>query len=196
MLVGCSCPRFVLIAPRRVASPSADTRRWTCWSCRSLPTCAGAGFRFHSFDVCCRPCAMCLGFDCTRPSVRAAPCRYSWAETSSTPEQTTGSMFNMDRPTEPLLMVGEEVSLRPLAARERKRRRGGSPQKLWDRVSFSGPLSDQKITPDPIVTESERPSPDRRRVWRSRGRQRARRRGAPRPPLHPWPPSPTRRPRG
>ena len=34
-----------------------------------------------------------------------------------------GQMFNMDRPTEPLLMVGEEVSLRPLAARERKRRR-------------------------------------------------------------------------
>ena len=31
-------------------------------------------------------------------------------------------MFNMDRPTEPLLMVGEELSLRPLAARERKRR--------------------------------------------------------------------------
>ena len=34
-----------------------------------------------------------------------------------------GQMFNMDRPTEPLLMVGEEVALRPLAARERKRRR-------------------------------------------------------------------------
>jgi len=41
-----------------------------------------------------------------------------------------GQMFNMDRPTEPLLMVGEELPLRPLAARERKRRRTGSPQKL------------------------------------------------------------------
>jgi hypothetical protein len=41
-----------------------------------------------------------------------------------------GQMFNMDRPTEPMLMVGEEVALRPLTARERKRRRGGSPRKL------------------------------------------------------------------
>jgi hypothetical protein len=41
-----------------------------------------------------------------------------------------GRMFNMDRPTEPLLVVGEELSLRPLAARERKRRRGGLPRKL------------------------------------------------------------------
>ena len=41
-----------------------------------------------------------------------------------------GQMFNMDRPTEPLLMVGEELPLRPLAARERKRRRAGAPQKL------------------------------------------------------------------
>jgi hypothetical protein len=32
----------------------------------------------------------------------------------------------MDRPSEPLLMVGEELSLRPLAARERRHRRGGS----------------------------------------------------------------------
>jgi hypothetical protein len=41
-----------------------------------------------------------------------------------------GRVFNMERPTEPLLMVGEELPLRPLAARERKRRRGGSPRKL------------------------------------------------------------------
>ena len=34
-----------------------------------------------------------------------------------------GQLFNMDRPTEPLLMVGEELPLRPLAAREAKRRR-------------------------------------------------------------------------
>ena len=41
-----------------------------------------------------------------------------------------GRMFNMERPTEPLLVVGEKLSLRPLAARERKRRRSGSPRKL------------------------------------------------------------------
>ena len=41
-----------------------------------------------------------------------------------------GQMFNMERPTEPMLMVGEELPLRPLAARERKRRRAASPQKL------------------------------------------------------------------
>ena len=41
-----------------------------------------------------------------------------------------GRVFNMERPTEPLLVVGEELSLRPLAARERKRRRAGSPRKL------------------------------------------------------------------
>jgi hypothetical protein len=29
----------------------------------------------------------------------------------------------MDRPTEPLLMLGEELPLRPVAAREAKRRR-------------------------------------------------------------------------
>ena len=40
-----------------------------------------------------------------------------------------GRVFNMDRPSEPLLMVGEELPLRPLAARERKRRRTAT-QKL------------------------------------------------------------------
>jgi DNA-binding transcriptional MerR regulator len=40
-----------------------------------------------------------------------------------------GQMFNIERPTEPMLMVGEEL-LRPLAARERKRRRAASPRKL------------------------------------------------------------------
>ena len=34
-----------------------------------------------------------------------------------------GQLYNMHRPTEPLLMVGEELPLRPLAAREAKRRR-------------------------------------------------------------------------
>lgn len=33
-----------------------------------------------------------------------------------------GRLFNMDRPTQPLLMVGEEPQIRPLTARERKRR--------------------------------------------------------------------------
>jgi DNA-binding transcriptional MerR regulator len=36
-----------------------------------------------------------------------------------------GRVFDMNRPTEPLLMLGEELSLRPLAARERRRRRRG-----------------------------------------------------------------------
>jgi DNA-binding transcriptional MerR regulator len=39
-----------------------------------------------------------------------------------------GRLYNMDRPTEPLLMVGEELPLRPLAARERRRRRSGGPE--------------------------------------------------------------------
>jgi hypothetical protein len=34
-----------------------------------------------------------------------------------------GQLYNMDRPTEPLLMLGEELPLRPVAAREAKRRR-------------------------------------------------------------------------
>ena len=33
-----------------------------------------------------------------------------------------GRLFNLDAPTQPLLVVGEEVALRPLTARERKRR--------------------------------------------------------------------------
>ena len=33
-----------------------------------------------------------------------------------------GQLFDMNRPTEPLLMVGEDLPLRPLAARERRRR--------------------------------------------------------------------------
>jgi DNA-binding transcriptional MerR regulator len=33
-----------------------------------------------------------------------------------------GRFFNMDEPTQPLLVIGEELSLRPLTARERKRR--------------------------------------------------------------------------
>jgi hypothetical protein len=37
-----------------------------------------------------------------------------------------GQLFDMDRPTEPLLMVGEDLPMRPLAARERRRRRRSS----------------------------------------------------------------------
>jgi DNA-binding transcriptional MerR regulator len=33
-----------------------------------------------------------------------------------------GRFFNLDAPTQPLLVVGEELSLRPLTARERRRR--------------------------------------------------------------------------
>jgi DNA-binding transcriptional MerR regulator len=37
-----------------------------------------------------------------------------------------GRLFNLEAPTQPLLMVGEELVLRPLAARERKKRTSGS----------------------------------------------------------------------
>ncbi len=36
-----------------------------------------------------------------------------------------GRLYNLDRPTEPLLMVGGEIGMRPLAARERRRRSPG-----------------------------------------------------------------------
>ena len=37
-----------------------------------------------------------------------------------------GRMFNLESPTQALLMVGEDLSLRPLAARERRKRVTGS----------------------------------------------------------------------
>ncbi len=37
-----------------------------------------------------------------------------------------GQMFSLDNPTQPLLMVGEDLPMRPLAARERKKRTTGS----------------------------------------------------------------------
>lgn len=37
-----------------------------------------------------------------------------------------GRLFNLDEPTQALLMVGEDLPLRPLAARERRRRTTGS----------------------------------------------------------------------
>lgn len=37
-----------------------------------------------------------------------------------------GQLFNLDEPTQPLLMVGEALPLRPLTARERKRRTAGA----------------------------------------------------------------------
>ena len=37
-----------------------------------------------------------------------------------------GRFFDLDEPTQPLLMVGEALTLRPLAARERKKRTTGS----------------------------------------------------------------------
>jgi DNA-binding transcriptional MerR regulator len=36
-----------------------------------------------------------------------------------------GQLFNMDAPTQPLLMLGEKLSIRPLAARERRKRVSG-----------------------------------------------------------------------
>ena len=44
---------------------------------------------------------------------------------------TDGQLFNLDTPTQALMMVGEELPMRPLAARERKRRRPAmSPSKI------------------------------------------------------------------
>jgi DNA-binding transcriptional MerR regulator len=40
-----------------------------------------------------------------------------------------GSFFNLDDPTQPLLVVGEGLPLRPLAARERRRRVGSDLKK-------------------------------------------------------------------
>ena len=37
-----------------------------------------------------------------------------------------GRLYNLEQPTQPLLMVGESISMRPLAARERRRRTSGS----------------------------------------------------------------------
>jgi hypothetical protein len=37
-----------------------------------------------------------------------------------------GRLFSLENPTQPLLMVGEDLPLRPLAARERKKRTGSS----------------------------------------------------------------------
>ena len=37
-----------------------------------------------------------------------------------------GGLFNLDQPKQPLLMVGEDLPLRPLAARERRKRTTGS----------------------------------------------------------------------
>jgi DNA-binding transcriptional MerR regulator len=39
---------------------------------------------------------------------------------------TDGRLFNLDQPTQALLMVGEGVPMRPLAARERRKRTSGS----------------------------------------------------------------------
>jgi hypothetical protein len=36
-----------------------------------------------------------------------------------------GQLYNLDRPAQALMMVGEELPLRPLAARERRRRKPG-----------------------------------------------------------------------
>jgi len=43
-----------------------------------------------------------------------------------------GQLYNLDRPEQALMMVGEELPLRPLAARERRRRKPA-----MDRISGS-----------------------------------------------------------
>jgi DNA-binding transcriptional MerR regulator len=40
-----------------------------------------------------------------------------------------GQLYDMDQPTQPLLMVGEELPIKPLAARAPKRRRAGSAER-------------------------------------------------------------------
>lgn len=58
-----------------------------------------------------------------------------------------GRLFNLAAPTQPLLMVGEDLTMRPLAARERKTR-----EKKREKKPGNGAIS-----------ESERPSRGRRR---------------------------------
>jgi DNA-binding transcriptional MerR regulator len=45
-----------------------------------------------------------------------------------------GQVFNLDEPTQPLLVVGEDLALRPLAARERRRRSGPALKRAKPRV--------------------------------------------------------------
>lgn len=63
-----------------------------------------------------------------------------------------GRLFNLDAPTQALLMVGEDLPMRPLEARERKRRTASS-----EKLKLRG--SDK-----PRTTGSERPSRGRRRA--------------------------------
>ena len=49
-----------------------------------------------------------------------------------------GRLFNMDKPTQPMLVLGEELAVRPLAARERKRRVSGLERSSRRRPPASG----------------------------------------------------------
>jgi hypothetical protein len=49
-----------------------------------------------------------------------------------------GRLYDMDRPTEPLLMVGGNLPLKPLAIREHKRRRTGSGERQARRPRTRG----------------------------------------------------------
>ena len=49
-----------------------------------------------------------------------------------------GQLFNLDQPTQALLMVGEELPMRPLTARERKKRTSGSEKLSRGRRPASG----------------------------------------------------------
>ena len=46
-----------------------------------------------------------------------------------------GQLYNLDRPEQALMMVGDELPLRPLAARERRRRSAGLATKITKRVA-------------------------------------------------------------
>ena len=61
-----------------------------------------------------------------------------------------GRMFNLDDPSQPLLMVGEELPMRPVIARERKRKPAA--RRLANRPDGS----------QPALTRSEKPSRGRR----------------------------------
>ncbi len=49
-----------------------------------------------------------------------------------------GRLYDMDRPTEPLLMVGGELPMKPFAVREHKRRRVGTAERRKPRPRKAG----------------------------------------------------------
>ena len=64
-------------------------------------------------------------------------------------------LFNLEEPTQPLLMIGEELSIRPLVVRERKRRATG-------RLKAASTTSGGRDSADTRPTKSGKPSRGRR----------------------------------